>query len=100
MKTNMKTFHEGGRGSTLFPSMKFIPLFFLSHERPSLREDEGDDDMFDDDDDDGDDMFDDDDDVNDDDMFDGCQGRKQARKGEVAASSCSQIHLFKSSFSP
>ena len=57
--------------------------------------------MFDDDDDDdNDDMFDGDDDVNDDDMFDGCQGRKQARKGEVAASSCSQIHLFKSSFSP
>ena len=64
-----------------------------------LREDDGDDDMFNDDDDD-DDMFDDDDDddVNDDDMFDGCQGRKQARKGEVAASSCSR--RSKSSFSP
>ena len=72
--------------------MKFIPLFFLFHEKMSLREDDGDDDMFDDDD--------DDDDDGDDDMFDGCQGRKQARKGEVAASSCSQIHLFKSSFSP
>ena len=33
-------------------------------------------------------------DVNDDDMFDGCQGRKQARKGEVAASSCSQIQVI------
>ena len=90
--------------------MKFIPLFFLFHEKMSVREADSDDDMFDgdddddddadDDDDDNDDMFDGDDDVNDDDMFDGCQGRKQARKGEVAASSCSQIHLFKSSFSP
>ena len=76
----MKTFHKGGRGSTLFHSMKFIPLYFLFHEKMSLREDDGDDD----------DMFDGDDDVNDDDMFDGCQGRKQARKGEVAASSCSR----------
>ena len=83
--------------------MKFIPLFFLFHEKMSLREDDGNDDMFDDDDDDddgddNDDMFDGDDDVNDDDMFDGCQGRKQARKGEVAASSCSR--RSKSSFSP
>ena len=71
--------------------MKFIPLFFLFHEKMSLREDyEDDDDMFDDDD--------DDDDDGDDDMFDGCQGRKQARKGEVAASSCSR--RSKSSFSP
>ena len=67
--------------------MKFIPLFFLFHEKMSLREDDGDDDMLDDD-----------DDVNDDDMFDGCQERKQARKGEVAASSCSR--RSKSSFSP